>query len=264
MCFRCIEIDVWNDDEKLFITHGHTLCSKIDLKDTLHAINIYAFENTDYPLIISVENHLDTKSQKKMAHMFRDVFGDRLVTGFLTDNEQRLPSPNQLIRRVILKMAKLNPNTFDNKKGLSTFDSIEQDDSDNDVTELDVFNKYDKKTQKYLFKIENMSQLYYCESPSSDRNENMFPLVTTQTTSYLQLSRLGSYTSIGIDRQNIATQYEPGDSSGDPNENEPWFIHNIDQAKSNEILKTYRECFETGTFLIRNSKNSKDYTLCVL
>ena len=48
-------------------------------------------------------------------------------------------------------------------------------------------------------------------------------------------------------------------------ESEQWRIDELDREKSEKVLKNYRECLETGTFLIRRSEGDKNsLTLCIL
>jgi hypothetical protein len=70
----------------------------------LHAINEYAFENSPYPVIISIENHCSLKVQKLMADEFKAVFGSKLLNDFINPNENALPSPEQLKYKIILKV----------------------------------------------------------------------------------------------------------------------------------------------------------------
>ena len=39
---------------------------------------MYAFESSNYPLIISIENHCKRENQKLMATLFRNIFGGLL------------------------------------------------------------------------------------------------------------------------------------------------------------------------------------------
>ena len=64
-----------------------------------------------YPVILSLENHCSLPQQVKMAQMFVQIFGEKLVTRFQfeTDfsDEPQLPSPNQLRYRILIKNKKL-------------------------------------------------------------------------------------------------------------------------------------------------------------
>nr|XP_027795727.1 1-phosphatidylinositol 4,5-bisphosphate phosphodiesterase epsilon-1 isoform X2 [Marmota flaviventris] len=109
---RSIELDCWDGDDGMpIIYHGHTLTTKIPFKDVVEAIDRSAFINSDLPIIISIENHCSLPQQRKMAEIFKTVFGEKLVARFLfeTDfsDDPMLPSPDQLRRKVLLKNKKL-------------------------------------------------------------------------------------------------------------------------------------------------------------
>ncbi|KAJ7987722.1 hypothetical protein DPEC_G00329440 [Dallia pectoralis] len=109
---RSVELDCWDgDDGSPIIYHGHTLTTKIPFKDVVEAINRSAFVNSDMPVIISIENHCSLLQQRKMAEIFKAVFGDKLVTKFLLENDfsddPLLPSPLQLKGKILLKNKKL-------------------------------------------------------------------------------------------------------------------------------------------------------------
>ncbi|XP_066027309.1 1-phosphatidylinositol 4,5-bisphosphate phosphodiesterase delta-1-like [Pocillopora verrucosa] len=65
----------------------------------------YAFETTDFPLILSLENHCCEQQQAIMADIFVSELGDMLATNNLCDEMSinTLPSPNQLKRKILLK-----------------------------------------------------------------------------------------------------------------------------------------------------------------
>ncbi|XP_073671788.1 1-phosphatidylinositol 4,5-bisphosphate phosphodiesterase gamma-2 [Paramisgurnus dabryanus] len=104
---RCIELDCWDGPEEPVIYHGRTMTSKIKLKDVVKAINDHAFATSDYPVVLSIEEHCNPKQQKVMAQMFRDVFQDKLLTEPLEPNANQLPSPNQLKGKIIIKHRKI-------------------------------------------------------------------------------------------------------------------------------------------------------------
>ncbi|XP_064469144.1 uncharacterized protein LOC135383352 [Ornithodoros turicata] len=109
---RCVELDCWDGDDGIpVIYHGHTLTSKIPFKSVVEAIERSCFANSPYPIILSIENHCSLQQQAKMAQIFASVFGDKLVTNFLFESDYlddpRLPSPNQLKYKVLIKNKKL-------------------------------------------------------------------------------------------------------------------------------------------------------------
>ncbi|XP_028286100.1 1-phosphatidylinositol 4,5-bisphosphate phosphodiesterase epsilon-1 isoform X4 [Parambassis ranga] len=109
---RSVELDCWDGDDGMpVIYHGHTLTTKIPFKDVVEAINRSAFVNSDMPVILSIENHCSLPQQRKMAEIFKMVFGERLVTRFLFESDfsddPHLPSPLQLRGRILLKNKKL-------------------------------------------------------------------------------------------------------------------------------------------------------------
>uniref|UniRef100_A0A673G1J3 Phosphoinositide phospholipase C n=1 Tax=Sinocyclocheilus rhinocerous TaxID=307959 RepID=A0A673G1J3_9TELE len=103
---RCIELDCWNGPEEPVIYHGRTMTSKIKFKDVVKAINDHAFITSEYPVVLSIEEHCDIKQQKIMAQMLRDVFQDKLLTEPLEPEADDLPSPNQLKGKIIIKVGK--------------------------------------------------------------------------------------------------------------------------------------------------------------
>uniref|UniRef100_A0A3Q2YJB7 Phosphoinositide phospholipase C n=1 Tax=Hippocampus comes TaxID=109280 RepID=A0A3Q2YJB7_HIPCM len=109
---RSVELDCWDGDDGMpVIYHGHTLTTKIPFKDVVEAVHRSAFVNSDMPVILSIENHCSLPQQRKMADIFKSVFGERLVTRFLFEgdfsDEPHLPSPLQLRGRILLKNKKL-------------------------------------------------------------------------------------------------------------------------------------------------------------
>ncbi|NXA34544.1 PLCE1 phosphodiesterase, partial [Eudromia elegans] len=109
---RSVELDCWDGDDGMpIIYHGHTLTTKISFKEVVEAIDRNAFITSDMPVIISIENHCSLPQQRKMADIFKGVFGEKLVTKFLFESDfsddPMLPSPGQLKRKILLKNKKL-------------------------------------------------------------------------------------------------------------------------------------------------------------
>uniref|UniRef100_A0A8C8HI87 Phosphoinositide phospholipase C n=1 Tax=Oncorhynchus tshawytscha TaxID=74940 RepID=A0A8C8HI87_ONCTS len=109
---RSVELDCWDGDDGIpIIYHGHTLTTRIPFKDVVEAVNRSAFVTSDLPVMLSIENHCSLPQQRKMANIFKTVFGDKLVTKFLFESDfsddPLLPSPWQLRGKILLKNKKL-------------------------------------------------------------------------------------------------------------------------------------------------------------
>uniref|UniRef100_A0A673HM33 Phosphoinositide phospholipase C n=1 Tax=Sinocyclocheilus rhinocerous TaxID=307959 RepID=A0A673HM33_9TELE len=105
---RCIELDCWDGPDGMpVIYHGHTLTTKIKFNDVLSTIKEHAFVTSDYPIILSIEDHCSIVQQRNMATYFKKVFGEMLLTKAVDISADGLPSPNQLKRKILIKHKKL-------------------------------------------------------------------------------------------------------------------------------------------------------------
>ncbi|BFZ19897.1 hypothetical protein BsWGS_22936 [Bradybaena similaris] len=125
---RCVELDCWDGtDGKPVITHGKTFTSKIKVADVLQIIKENAWVVTDYPLVLSIENHCSLPQQRQLATLFKEIFQNNLLTEQVDPNETKLPSPNQLKRKIIIKNKKLQGDwkTVDGKQYLDLSDLVD-------------------------------------------------------------------------------------------------------------------------------------------
>ncbi|KAK0153005.1 1-phosphatidylinositol 4,5-bisphosphate phosphodiesterase beta-2 [Merluccius polli] len=111
---RCLELDCWKGkppDEEPIITHGFTMTTEILFKDVIEAIAESAFKTSQYPVVLSFENHVDSvKQQEKMANYCKTIFGDALLTEPLEKYPlkpgQQIPSPSELMGKILIKNKK--------------------------------------------------------------------------------------------------------------------------------------------------------------
>uniref|UniRef100_A0AAY4DMK5 Phosphoinositide phospholipase C n=1 Tax=Denticeps clupeoides TaxID=299321 RepID=A0AAY4DMK5_9TELE len=102
---RCIELDCWEGPDGPIIYHGWTRTTKIRFDDVVKAINDHAFVSSEYPVILSIEEHCCVDLQRHMAHVFKEVFGDKLLTLPVEACAEQLPSPTQLKGKILLKVS---------------------------------------------------------------------------------------------------------------------------------------------------------------
>lgn len=113
---RCVELDCWDgkgEDEEPIITHGMAMCTDILFKDVIYAIRDCAFVTSDYPIILSFENHCCRAQQYKLAKYCDEIFGDLLLKEPLPDYPLEpgspLPPPSALKRKILIKNKRLKP-----------------------------------------------------------------------------------------------------------------------------------------------------------
>lgn len=158
---RCVELDCWEGPGEPIIYHGWTRTTKIKFEDVVKAINEHAFVTTDFPLILSIEEHCPLEQQRQMARIFRDVFGDRLLTEPVEQNAEQLPSPTQLKGKIILKHKKLSV------EGGETFKDIRKGEKCGD---LEIWDPVDQRWNKHYCVISD-DKLYYAEEYEEEEED---------------------------------------------------------------------------------------------
>ncbi|CAO2651910.1 Nn.00g001930.m01.CDS01 [Neocucurbitaria sp. VM-36] len=102
---RCLEIDCWDgNDNRPVVMHGRTLTKSISFQDTIKVINKYAFTESPYPVILSLEVHCSYGQQADMVKIMMAEFGEKLVLQPLDFESQTLPSPEELKHRILIKV----------------------------------------------------------------------------------------------------------------------------------------------------------------
>ncbi|KFW67653.1 1-phosphatidylinositol 4,5-bisphosphate phosphodiesterase delta-4, partial [Pygoscelis adeliae] len=92
---RCLEVDCWDGPNgEPMVYHGHTFTSKIPFREVVSTLGKYAFKTSDYPVILSLENHCSMEQQEVLAQQLKAILGEQLLTA-TTDGRvpTQLPSP---------------------------------------------------------------------------------------------------------------------------------------------------------------------------
>ncbi|OCT61993.1 inactive phospholipase C-like protein 2 [Xenopus laevis] len=120
---RSIELVVWDGpDNEPLIYLSLSVVSQVSFRSVINVIDKYAFETSDYPLLICLVVHCSVKQQRLMAHCLKEVLGDKLYHFPPCSKESYMPSPEQLKGKILIKGKKL---------------SQEHSDSEGDVTDED-------------------------------------------------------------------------------------------------------------------------------
>ncbi|XP_072235364.1 1-phosphatidylinositol 4,5-bisphosphate phosphodiesterase delta-4 isoform X1 [Leuresthes tenuis] len=166
---RCVEVDCWDGASgEPIVYHGHTFTSKILFKDVVTAVGNYAFKVSEYPVILSIENHCSVEQQRVMAQHLNHILGDKLLKSMLDSKVPiRLPSPEDLKGKILLKAKKIG-GLEESLTGVAE-DSLTGEVSDEDeMAEIDEDNIHResirrRKSKQHLSK-ELSDCVVYCKS----------------------------------------------------------------------------------------------------
>ncbi|KAF5586321.1 1-phosphatidylinositol-4 5-bisphosphate phosphodiesterase 1 [Fusarium pseudocircinatum] len=102
---RSVEVDCWDGrDGQPIVKHGYSLTTSISFRSVIETINNYAFFASDLPLWLSLEVHCSPAQRNIMARTMLEIFRSSLVVEPLGASAQKLPSPNQLRGKILLKV----------------------------------------------------------------------------------------------------------------------------------------------------------------
>ncbi|XP_039593840.1 1-phosphatidylinositol 4,5-bisphosphate phosphodiesterase beta-4 isoform X4 [Polypterus senegalus] len=184
---RCVELDCWDgkgEDQEPIITHGKAMCTDILFKDVIQAIAETAFVTSQYPVILSFENHCSKSQQYKMAKYCEEIFGDLLLKqpleGFPLEPGQILPSPNDLKRKILIKNKRLKSEV--EKKQLDAFRRLQE--GGEAATPSNILeDEIEEETENIDIEEEAHPELKFGELSSSDlsQTENLLSTVEKVT-----------------------------------------------------------------------------------
>ncbi|XP_021921017.1 1-phosphatidylinositol 4,5-bisphosphate phosphodiesterase eta-2-like isoform X2 [Zootermopsis nevadensis] len=158
---RCVELDCWDGpDGDPIVYHGYTLTTKILFRDVLvDAIKPYAFYASEYPVILSLENHCSERQQEVLAKHFCDVLGDMLYTEPVSEDMLFLPSPEALKKKIIVKAKKEAPAEKDSES-----ESEEEQEAIKVALNMKSYNQQTKVVAEGLSSLVNICQAVHFHS----------------------------------------------------------------------------------------------------
>jgi phosphatidylinositol phospholipase C delta len=102
---RCIEIDCWDGPSgRPQVNHNKYMSTSVYFSDVVRVIGQYAFEASQFPLILSLEVHCSAIQQQAMVDVLVEHLGEKLVREPITSNSTKLPSPQELRNRILIKV----------------------------------------------------------------------------------------------------------------------------------------------------------------
>ncbi len=198
--YRLVELDCYdgiNDD--ILITHGFTLVTKLHLLEILETLKVTAFEESPFPVILSIENHCDKKHQSSMAQKCHDTLID-LYMFPVNPIPEYLPTLKDLKYKFILKTSgKRVPSEqilqpIKRKEADKLYNvllkNIQKNIKKNEVIKK-LYLKDDKSEEKINLLYNNNSIIYSkpIENPNQKQNEEEYDESKIETVENLELSR---------------------------------------------------------------------------
>ncbi|XP_033870005.1 1-phosphatidylinositol 4,5-bisphosphate phosphodiesterase delta-4 [Acipenser ruthenus] len=162
---RCVEVDCWDGPSgEPIVYHGHTLTSKIFFKDVILVLSNYAFKVSEYPVILSIENHCSVEQQRVMAHHLNSILGDMLLKTTVDGKiPSRLPSPEELKGKVLVKGKKIGSlEECVNGPGEEHVGEVSDEDEAADIDDDSTRRKAKKPSQQLSKELSDC--VVYCKS----------------------------------------------------------------------------------------------------
>jgi hypothetical protein len=100
---------------------------------------------SNFPLILSIENHCSIEQQDRMAKHLVTILGDLLHTKGIKGDEKELPSPMDLQRKILVKAKRLSECGTGNDNDNQSESDDEHDDSKKKRTKANLKNNVTKE-----------------------------------------------------------------------------------------------------------------------
>ncbi|CAM5178466.1 unnamed protein product [Eretmochelys imbricata] len=113
---RSLELVVWDGPEgEPLVSGGRSAASRVACRSVVGVIDRYAFEASEYPLVLCLAVRCSPAQQRLMAQCLRKTLGAKLYLDPPDPEEAYLPSPETLKGRVLIKGRKLQPSCHESE-----------------------------------------------------------------------------------------------------------------------------------------------------
>jgi Ca2+-binding EF-hand superfamily protein len=100
---RVVELDCYDGkDGQPFVKHGGTMTKPVGFRECVKAVAEFAFHRSQYPMILTLENHCSKEQQKLQASILREELGDALFEPDQCGLAEFM-SPEELKGRVLIR-----------------------------------------------------------------------------------------------------------------------------------------------------------------
>ncbi|XP_021720665.1 phosphoinositide phospholipase C 2-like [Chenopodium quinoa] len=165
---RVIELDLWPNSKRndVEVYHGGTMTSPVELIKCLEAIKENAFYASDYPVIITFEDHLDSFLQAKVAQMVNKTFGNILFPGM---DFSEFPSPESLKRKILIST----------KPPKESGDNLKEEEPNEhkikDFNDISILTLGDTGESRHRIKEDAQIQQYKMEEEEDEEEDAVIP-----------------------------------------------------------------------------------------
>jgi phosphatidylinositol phospholipase C, delta len=109
------------------VLHGSTLTKEVLFRDVCKVVGDYAFAVSDLPLIVSLEVHCSPLQQRSMCDILEETWGEWLLPVPENDDPTPLPSPDQLRKKILIKVKYVSSLNENDQDAVSIAEAIDSD-----------------------------------------------------------------------------------------------------------------------------------------